>query len=153
MGGNQTAPAVPLQQQPVVEQRRGWRRRRERVKIVPPGREAKIEWFANAEACAAYCRKHSRPLLLYFKTGNEQQCQTYEMAVRQPEMQSFLCSYVCCVVDLTEPQGRHVAMRLGVPTDGPAMLLMSPSGREYARVLKPEVDWQFIATMLFWALR
>jgi len=146
------SPAV-RQEEPPVEPERRWRRRRERVRIVPPKPGAEVQWFTNADACAIYCRKHSRPLLLYFTTGDMEQCHSYEEAIRQEQMQPFLCSYVCCMVNLAQAEGRRVAMRLGVPTDGPAMVLLSPSGREYVRVLKPEVDWQFLATMLFWALR
>lgn len=135
------------------EPKRGKRRRQERVRTVPPATDAPVQWYANAEACAVYCRKHSRPLLLYFTTGDLDQCRAYEEAIRTEEMRPFLCSYVCCMVNMAQPEGRAVAMRLGVPTDSPSMVLLSPSGREYARVLKAEVDWHFLATMLFWALR
>ncbi len=138
---------------PVARPKRFWRRRRERIKIVVPKPGTPVQWYSNADACAVYCRKHSRPLLLYFTTGDAEQCHTYEAAIRQPEMQPFLCTYVCCMVNLSHAEGRQVAMRLGVPTDGPCVVLLSPSGREYARILKPEVDWHFLATVLFWALR
>jgi hypothetical protein len=150
-GGQATAP--PFRQETAVPPRRIWKRRRDRVRIVPPKRGAEIKWFSNPDACATYCYKHSRPLLLYFTTGDVQQCHTYEVAIRQTEMQPFLAPYICCMVNMAYAEGRKVAMRLGVPTDGPAIVLLSPSGREYARVLKPAVDWQFVATMLFWALR
>ena len=140
-------------EEPPAESKRGWRHRRERVRIIPPKEGAPVEWFSNADACAAYCRKHHRPLLLYFTTGNMEQCRTYEEAIRREEMRLFLSSYVCCMVNLAQTEGRKVAMRLGVPTDGPAIVVLSPSGREYARVLKSEVDWRFLATMLFWGLR
>ncbi|MCX8035456.1 MAG: hypothetical protein N3D11_00090 [Candidatus Sumerlaeia bacterium] len=138
---------------PAARPKRFWRRRRERIKIVVPKPGTPVQWYSNADACAVYCRKHSRPLLLYFTTGDAEQCHTYEAAIRQPEMQPFLCTYVCCMVNLSHAEGRRVAMRLGVPTDGPGIVLLSPSGREYARILKPEVDWHFLATVLFWALR
>lgn len=145
---------APVRQETAVtEPSRRRHRRRERVRITPPKPGAEIQWFSNAEACATYCRKHSRPLLLYFTTGDVEQCRTYEEAIRLAEMQPFLCTYVCCMVNMAQAEGRQVAMRLGVPTNSPAVVLLSPSGREYARVLKAEVDWQFLATMLFWALR
>ena len=147
------ATAAPLRQETPLPPRRIWKRRRDRVRIVPPKPGAEIKWFSNAEACATYCYKHSRPLLLYFTTGDDQQCHTYEAAIRQTGMQPFLAPYVCCMVNMAYTEGRKVAMRLGVPTDGPAIVLLSPLGREYARVLKPAVDWQFVATLLFWALR
>ena len=129
------------------------RRRRERIRLVVPKPGKPVEWFSNPSACTAYCRRHRRPLLLYFSTDDVKQCRTYEQAIRQTEMQAFLCPYVCCVVNLTHADGRQAAMSLGVPTDGPSVVLLSPSGHELARVLKPHVDWQFLATMLFWALR
>jgi len=143
----------PVREELPVEGRRGRRRRRERVRIVPPEPSAQVKWFSNPNACALYCRKHHRPLLLYFTTGDTEQCRTYEETIRMGKMRPFLCSYVCCMVNMVEAEGRKVAMRLGVPTDSPAMVLLSPTGREYARVLKSEVDWRFLATMLFWALR
>lgn len=146
-----TTPTAPAE--PSVEAKRGRRWGRERVRVVPPKGGTQVEWYSNADACAVYCRKNRRPLLLYFTTGDVEQCQTYETAIRMEEMQPFLCSYVCCMVSLAQAEGRKVAMRLGVPTDGPAMVLLSPSGREYARVLKSEVDWRFLAAMLLWALR
>jgi hypothetical protein len=152
LGAGQATGPTTVEELP-GEPRRGRRPRRERVRIVPPKDGAPIEWFSNADACAIYCRKHRRPLLLYFTTGDVEQCQTYEEAIRRQEIQPFLSSYVCCLVNMAQIEGRKVAMRLGVPTDGPAIVVLSPSGREYARVLKPQVDWRFVATMLFWGLR
>jgi len=145
-----TAPSTPAIEVPA---KRKHKRRGERMKIVPPKSAAKVEWYANPEACATYCRKHRRPLLIYFTTGDIGECRSYEEAIRMPEMQPFLAPYVCCLANLATDQGKQAAIRLGIPTEGPAMVLLSPSGRELARVLKPEVDWQFLATMLFWALR
>ncbi|MBM3333417.1 hypothetical protein FJY63_02035 [Candidatus Sumerlaeota bacterium] len=136
-----------------IEQPRRRRRRRERVRLVPPRLGAKVEWFSSPDACAIYCRKRSRPLLLYFRTGVMEECRSYEEAIRMAELQPFLCPYVCCIVNMAEPEGCEAALRLGIPTDGPAMVMLSPLGREYARILKSDVDWQFLATMLFWALR
>lgn len=138
--------AVPLPPRPPAAVR-------EKMKVVAPKPGAKAEWFANPEACRTFSRKHGRPLLLYFSTGDMKQCYTYEKAIRMEEMQPFLGMYVCCMIDMRQPPGRECAKHQGVPDDGPAMVLLAPSGREYARLLKPEVDWQFLATMLFWVLQ
>jgi hypothetical protein len=151
--GTDRAASPAVSEEPSVETPRRWKRSREKVRVVPPEPQAKVQWYSNADACALYCRKHHRPLLLYFTTGDIEQCHAYEEAIRRDEMRPFLCSYVCCLVNMAQVEGRKVAMRLGVPTDGPAMVVFSPSGREYARVLKPEADWRFLATMLFWGLR
>lgn len=133
--------------------RKGKKAKTERVKIVPPKPGKKIEWFSNPAACAKYCRKHKRPLLLYFNTGDPRQCESYETTVKMDEVQAFLGPYVCCTADLRVNEVRQVAQRLGLPTDGPSMIVLSPTGREFARIVKPTIDWQFAATMLFWALR
>jgi len=156
LGAEPVAPSTPRTPSPVAPPptaRKGRKPVHEKVKVVTPPSGAPVEWFANPQACAVYCRKHRRPLLVYFTTGDEAQCRTYEEAVRMPEFQTFLGPYVCCRAHLGSVEGQEAARRLGLPDDGPAMVVLAPSGREYARILKPEVDWQFLATMLFWALR
>jgi hypothetical protein len=140
-----TAPPQP------TARRRG--RRGEKIKAPKPKPGKPVEWFANPTACATYCRKHRRVLLLYFTTGDLEQCRSYEEAIRRPELQPFLGQYVCCMVDVRQPDGRQAALRLNVPTDGPAIVLLAPSGREYARIQKPEINAEFLATVLFWAVR
>lgn len=137
---------------PAIERKRR-RRRRERIRAPLPKPGKKVQWYSSPEACATYCRKHRRPLLLYFSTKDMEECRSFEEAIRSPEMQVFLQPYVCCMTDLSSAEGRQAAVRLGVPTDGPSIVLLAPSGRELARVLKPDIDWHFLAAMLFWVLR